>query len=408
MRQVAHWKAAVNALQDLDNFASASAWRTLEGYLDVALREHLTEATTVLAREADALVAELVAASTAEQLEHLRLQVIRFRRRYLQVEAALDFYGDAINTRTTPRLAALLRACDLLAVRSMQHVLEPLGHPVPPALTYVEKGLGASVLPAGLRLWDGGTLTRAAAIKITRQNLSRPTALVHETGHQVARIIGWNAELAALLERELAPVSTEVASAWSSWASEIAADTYAFALTGYGSVAALHDVVSGGPTVFRLVPGDPHPVAYVRVLLGVQMCVRCFGAGPWDDLGGAWTDAYPLTSASPQARTLMERSLPLLPRIAELCLLAPMRAFGGRPLTAVANPLQVRPDALARMEREAGGALTTSSHWLRAEGVRLLALSSLRSATEPQKATENARRYEEWMLRLGTPLAAAA
>ena len=199
-------------------------------------------------------------------------------------------------------------------------------------------------------------------MKITRQNLYRPTALIHESGHQVAHIVGWNEELAALLRaRARVGVERRCATAWASWSSEIAADTHAFVHTGYGSVAALHDVVSGGPTVFRLAPGDPHPIAYLRVLLGVQMCVRFFGAGPWDDLGRAWVRAYPLAAAPPDTRALAERSVPLLPRIAELCLLTPMRAFGGRPLVALVDPLRVRPDALAQLERDAGGALTTSS-----------------------------------------------
>ena len=92
--------------------------------------------------------------------------------------------------------------------------------------------------------------------------------------------------------------------------------------------------------MFRLVAGDPHPVAYLRVLLGVQMCVRFYGAGPWDDLGRAWVRAYPVgVGAARTARSLVERSLPLLPRIAELCLLAPMRAFGGKPIAALVDPL---------------------------------------------------------------------
>jgi hypothetical protein len=407
-RQVAHWQAATVGLQDIENFASAAAWKTLEQYLDVALRRHLQEAAERLMRQANVLVAELQAAATAAELEQLRVRVIRFRRRYLQVETALEFYGHAINSRTSPRLAGLLSACDVLAHLSIAEVLTPLRRDVPPVLTYVDKGLGASVLRAGLRLWDGGSLSPAAAVKITRQNLLTPTALIHETGHQVAHIVGWNEELAALLQRELARSSTDVAAHFASWASEIAADTHAFAHTGYGSVAALHDVVSGGPTVFRLLPGDPHPVAYLRVLLNVQMCVRFFGAGPWDDLGRAWVRSYPLTAAPPETRALIERALPLLPRIAELCLLAPMRAFSGRALAAIVDPLRVRPDALARLAQEAGGALTTSSHWLRREGLRLLALSSYRAATEPERAAEIARQYEDWMLRLGRPVAAAA
>ena len=407
-RQVAHWQAATVGLQDLENFASAAAWRTLEQYLDVALRRHLQEAAGRLMREANVLVAELQAAARAAELEQLRVRVIRFRRRYLQVETALEFYGHAINSRTSPRLEGLLCACDVLARLSIERVLTPLRRDVPPILTYVDKGLGASILRAGLRLWDGGSLSPAAAVKITRQNLLTPTALIHETGHQVAHIVGWNEELAALFQRELASASPEVASAWASWASEVAADTHAFVHTGYGSVATLHDVVSGGPTVFRHLPGDPHPVAYVRVLLGVQMCVRFFGAGPWDDLARAWVRSYPLAAAPPETRRLIKRTLPVLPRIAELCLLTPMRAFGGRPLTAIVDPLRVRPDALVRLSREAGGALTTSSHLLRAEGLRLLALSSYRAATEPERAAEITRQYEDWMLRLGRPLAAAA
>lgn len=407
-RQVAHWRAAAAGLQDLDNFASGAAWRTLERYLDIAIRRHLGEAVDRLAREADALAAELRAAFTMQQLEQVRLRVIDFRRRYLQVETALEFYGDAVNSRTTPRLAGLLSACDTLAVLSMRVVLEPLGRAVPPILTYVDKGLGASILRAGLRLWDGGSVSPAAVLKITRQNLRRPTALIHESGHQVAHLAGWNQELAALLRRELSPVSTDLADTWAGWSSEIAADTHAFVHTGYGAVAALHDVVAGGSTVFRLTPGDPHPLAYLRVLLAVQMCVRFYGAGPWDDLGRAWVVSQPVASAPGDARELIERSLPLLPRIAELCLLAPMRGLGGKPITALVDPLRVRPDALARLTQEAGGSLTTSSDWVRREGLRLLALTSFRAATEPDRATEIAAQYEEWMLRLGTPVAAAA
>lgn len=405
---MAHWRAATAGLQDLEDFASAAAWRTLERYLDVAVRGHLAQAVDRLARQADVLAAELRAAFSIEQLEQVRLHVIEFRRRYLQVETALDFYGDAVNSRTTPRLAGLLSACDMLAVLSMRAVLEPLGRAVPPTLTYVDKGLGASILRAGLRLWHGGSVSPAAVVKITRQNLRRPTAVVHESGHQVAYLAGWNEELAGLLRREVASSSTDLADTWASWSSEVAADTHAFAHTGYGSVAALHDVVSGGRTVFRLTPGDPHPIAYLRVLLGIQMCVRFFGAGPWDDLGRAWVAAYPVASAPRDVRELVERSVPLLPRIAELCLLAPMRGLGGRPIAALVDPLRVRPDALAGLAKEAGGSLTTSSDWVRREALRLLALTSFRAATEPERSTQIAEQYEDWMLRLGTPMAAAA
>jgi hypothetical protein len=398
-RQVAHWQIATVGLRDLTNFAAESAWRSLERYLDVALRSHLEDAAEQLTRRAAVLAAELRAATTAADLEQVRVHVVQFRRRYLQVETALTFFGEAINSRTTPRLGTLLRACDSLALSSMESVLRPLRRDMPPVLTYVDKGLGASILRAGLRLWDGGTLSPAAAIKITRQNLLRPTALIHESGHQVAHILGWNEELAAALGRGLAE-APDVAEAWSATASEIAADCFAFVHTGYGSVAALHDVVSGGPTVFRRVPGDPHPVAYIRVLLGVEMCVRFYGAGPWDDLARAWVASYPLGTAEAGTRSLLERSLPLLSRIVEICLRTPMRSFGGRPLSAWVDPRRVRPDALAQLARDAGGSIG-SPVWLGRESLRLLALSSLRYATEPERAEQIAKDSEAWMLRLG-------
>jgi hypothetical protein len=146
----------------------------------------------------------------------------------VQIETALDLYGDALNSRTTPRLAGLLRACDALALRSPEAVLVPFRRDVPPVLTYVDKGLGASIFRTRLRLVDGGPLSAVAALKITRQNLYRPTALIHETGHQAAHVLGWNDELTRTIGHELASV-------WSGWSSEIAADTYAFAFTGYGA-----------------------------------------------------------------------------------------------------------------------------------------------------------------------------
>lgn len=407
-RQVAHWRAAVVTLDDLDNFASPAAWQGLERYLGTAIRSHLRMAVDRLRRQADVLEAELRAADSAEELEVVRRKVVRFRRRFLRTETALDFYGDAVNTRTNPKLAALLGGCDVLARRSLEAVLPALGKPVPPVLTYIDKGLGASILRSGLRLWDGYTLSAAAAIKITRHNLYRPTACLHEAGHQAAFVLNWNDELAATFRRELADAPA-VADTWSGWASEVAADTFAFAHVGYASVAALHDVIAGEPSsVFALRPMDPHPIAFLRVLLGTQMCVRFYGAGPWDDLARAWMRAHPIAEAPAEAQTFLTDSVARLPAIANACLARPMKAFGGRPISALIDPLRVRPDALAQLARDAGPSLFTSSHWIWTECVRLLALSGYRAATEPERAKEIAEQFESWMLRLGRGVEAAA
>ena len=407
-RQVSHWTMAASRLGNLEDLASPNAWDSLERYVGVVLRHNLTEAVNRLQQEATALRAQWHAAKTDEQLRQVRRQLVTFRRRYLRTETLLDFYADALNTRTNPDIAALLRACDVLARRSMGQVLDQLRKMTPPVLTYIDKGLGASILKAGLRLWDGSTESLVAAIKIVRHNLYRPTALIHETGHQFAHIVGWNDELAAALEKDLARDSRKVADVWASWASEIAADTFAFAHTGYAAVAGLHDVLAGGDRfVFRYRIGDPHPISYIRVLLGTEMCRRFFGAGPWDDLAQAWTRSHSLEKASPEVRELLRRSLPLLPRVVDICLSRPMGAFRGRSLAALLDPRRVQPAALIKLEQQAGPALYRSHYWVWTEPVRLLGLTGYRAATLPERAGEILQQQKDWMLRLGMTLQAA-
>ena len=407
-RQVMHWWAATDGLSNLESMAAPSAWAQLERYLGVSLRKCLSEAAEQLNRECEVVRARLRAARSLEDLKEVQRAVIAFRDRYLRTETLVDFYSHAVNTRTSPELGATLRACDLMAQRSMQNLLEPLGQKAPQVLTYLERGLGASILKAGLRLWDGGTLSPAAAIKITFHNRRRPTALIHETGHQVAHILNWNEELAATLERGLSEAPIDVRKTWAAWTSEIAADCFAFVNTGYGSVSALGDVVGGpGSAVFRFIPGDPHPIAFLRVMLGVEMCVRTFGAGPWEELGKAWTETYDISEAGAGVQALILSSLPLLPRIVELCLRTPQRAFKGKTLCDIVDPARVRPEALYELEKSVGTSLFVSPRWILAECLRLLALYSLRFSTQPERGPEILRDQTNWMNRLGAELLAA-
>jgi hypothetical protein len=408
-RQVAHWTTAAARLQELDDLAPRGAWNSLERYLGLSIRQHLTRVVARLNRDAPLLKAAIDSASSLADLSTVRRQLLAFRHLYLRVETTLDFYADAINTRTSSTLAGLMRACDILSHRSMAQILDQLGKPVPITLTYLDKGLGASILKAGLRLWDRTGVNPVAAIKITRHNLHRPTALIHEAGHQVAHIVGWNEELALGLSSGLNDAPTGVAEAWASWASEISADAFAFVHTGYASVAALHDVLAGEETMmFRHIPGDPHPISYIRLLLCVEMCRQFYGTGPWDELAQVWTYQYPLQRARGATESLLRESLPLLPNIVEITLRKSMRAFDGRPLIALINPDRVRPETLLALEQRLGAALYTSMHWIWTEALRLLALTGLRKATISEaRATSTVNIQDQWMLRLGGALQAA-
>ena len=73
----------------------------------------------------------------------------------------------------------------------------------------------------------------------------------------------------------------------------MAADAFAFWPTGFAAVASLHDVISGNPqAVFAYFPQDPHPIAYVRVLLNIEMCRQFCWKRSWDDLQESFKNDY--------------------------------------------------------------------------------------------------------------------
>jgi hypothetical protein len=397
-RQTAHWVAAARVFRDAEEFASADAWRSVEQAVGLPLRRQLggtVEELLRLGTSATELVAR--ARRDGDSLRQAFGAVQLFRRRYAQVEVTLDFFGDAVNSRTSGPLRIALGSLDRLAVESMSAPLLKARVPVPPVLTYLDKGMGASILRVGIRLWAPGTSNPVAAIKIVRHNLYRPTSLFHETGHQVAHLTGWTESMRAEIDRTLAD-DQELRAMWTPWTSEIAADVFAFLHTGYASVAALYDVVGDARTILRWPIGDPHPIGWLRTILGCALSRRAFGTpGPWDALEQSMIASHPPTRADDTLAPLLERSRARLPQIAAACLEAPVPALGGRPMTSVLDPVRVSPAALAELERSAGPALWTSPHWRQVEGIRAVAIAGLREAERPESARDWIDRIRTWM-----------
>ena len=185
---------------------------------------------------------------------------------------------------------------------------------------------------------------------------------------------------------------------WIPWASEIAADVYAFLHTGYASVAALYDVVGDAETILHWPIGDPHPIGWLRTALGCAFARLCFGNdGPWISLQRAMETRFPVTVADATLRPLLVRSTAAMPRIAEACLSAGVPALNDRPMTDVLDPARVSPAALSELERTAGAALWTSPHWRQAEGIRIVALAGLREAERPETAPLWIDRARRWL-----------
>ncbi len=397
-RQLAHWLAAARTFRDAEEFASLAAWQSVERTVGMPLRQQLHGIVEDLISHGEACSKAIAAARNEPALvAEAQAALQAFRRRYVQVDTTLDFFGDAVNTRTSPKLCAALTELDRLAEVSMAAVLAAAGKPVPPVLVYQDKGTGASILRAGIRLWVPGAVMPVAAIKIVRHNLYRPTSLFHECGHQVAHLTGWVPAMRSAIAAALAG-DAELQRMWTPWSSEIAADVFAFLHTGYASVAALYDVVGDIRTILRWPVGDPHPIGWLRTALGCAMSAEVFGqAGPWSALMRAMRAHHPPARADETLRPLLARSLAAISKIAHVCLSAPVPALGSRPMTSVLDPARVRPSALAELERSAGAALWTSPYWRRAEGIRILALAGLREAEKPVSADLWISRARAWL-----------
>jgi len=396
-RQVAHWLAAARTFRDAEEFASIEAWKSVERDIGAPLRMQINTVVEELIKLGEAtqrVVAE--ARKTPARIPAAATSVQHFRRRYVQVDTTLDFLGDAVNSRTSAQLREVLTTLDRLAVMSMQAVLERAKKPVPRVLVYQDKGTGASILRAGVRLWAPGAIMPVAAIKIVRHNLYRPTSLFHETGHQVAHLTGWTHSVRAAIADALKD-DAKLQAMWTPWASEIGADVFAFLHTGYASTAALYDVVGSVDTILQWPVGDPHPIGWLRTIFGCAMSRLCFGdKGPWNGLQRAMQAHYPIASAEATLRPLLARSKAAMPRIAEACLSAPVPGLGGRPMTDVLDPKRVSPEALAELEHTAGAALWTSPTWRQREGIRIVALAGLREAECPETAPMWIERARSW------------
>ena len=163
-------------------------------------------------------------------------------------------------------------------------------------------------------------------------------------------------------------------------------------------IAALYDVVGDAETILRWPIGDPHPIGWLRTALGCEFSRRCFGsAGPWNDLQRAMTARFPTGLADATVEPLLERSIQVMPRLADACLQAPVPALGGRPMTSELDPARVSPAALTELERAGGASLWTSPHWRRKEGIRIVALAGLREAERPETATQWIERARVWL-----------
>jgi hypothetical protein len=209
-------------------------------------------------------------------------------------------------------------------------------------------------------------------------------------------------ELSPALESELKNHPRHVASAIAAWASEMAADAFAFVHTGFAAVASLNDVISGFPqAVFAYHQHDPHPISYVRVLMNVEMCKQFYGYGPWNDLEEAFKHDYDINLVNFSSVPLIRQCVAALPDTVHILLKRKYRAFGNRSISEIIDPLRVSPKELERLEYLAGPGLYHSHAWIWKECLRLLALNGLRIGIGKGDLDALYKQQQDWMTRLG-------
>lgn len=348
-RQIIHWLHAAEKLSLVNDMASETAWKGLHTATEKVIKNYLQKSVDGLVIKGRHLQKQIEEADSGILQTQLRKAVLRYKADYLCVETTVHFFTDAINTRTVKETAALLKGCDVLCNECLELFLQPLGKQIPFVITYLDKGLGAAIMKAGLRLWDG-SISPAALIKVTFHNLKRPTSVLHECGHQIAHILNWNRELAKNLYDALEAKDKTVAKAFSGWSSEIAADAIAFCTTGFAATAALHDVLDAeGETVFHYDEGDPHPISFLRVLLNCAFCNVVFGKGPWNEMQEQWIKNHPVTTANKAASALIKKSVPLLKEIAAVILARPQKAFNNKSMLQFIDTAAITPQSLGKI-----------------------------------------------------------
>jgi hypothetical protein len=396
LRQIEHWLSAAENLANYKNLANDNAWKSLDVFTGKLIDNYLGKNIDELVYKGKAIKI-IVEKSNESNIRELRKKVQNFKADYLKIESTIHFYTSALNTRANKDVGALLKGCDILAQNCLAAFLVPLKKAVPPVITYIDKGIGAAIMKAGLRLWDG-SISPVALIKMTFHNLYRPTSLLHEAGHQIAHILFWNAELAETFKQKLTTKNSIVAKAFAKWSSEIAADAVAFVLTGFAAVAALHDVLDNeDEVVFHYDEFDPHPISFLRVLLNCAFCKIAFGNGPWDKMEQEWLQHFPLTNER-NSTSIIKLSMPLLTDIANIILNEPQVAFGNKSIVQLINIGNTAPENLGKLQAKINNKTLTIESL---NNIQLVALTGYKIGVGIYNNKQEITNMKQSLLRIG-------
>ncbi|WP_437489551.1 hypothetical protein WME75_10925 [Sorangium sp. So ce1014] len=301
----------------------------------------------------------------------------------IELARAYSFFDtlmDVLTQRLSPELGPLLKGCDALALDALSGRHSALDAVEAPVVN-CDRGFGASVLREGVPTPAGG-VNPLPLIQIPYARLQEKhtlTSVLHEVGHEVQVRLKLRLPLARAVADALARAGAprQVQSQFAGWVSEIFPDFWAFCATGMAHAATMRDILALPPSqVTRIQPGEPHPVPFVRALLGFDWCRHAFGAGPWDEWERDWRIAYPLERRRSASRALLSACADAIPVVTRVLF---VQSFPNLGVGSIPRLFDLEAVSPARLASVLQGRSTCSPEFLRLRPcVQLAAFSLLR------------------------------
>lgn len=261
-----------------------------------------------------------------------------------------DNYLDVLTQRHMPELGPLLQGCDVLALDAvLKH--HPALNIIEPPLVSVNRGFGASVARQDIRM-PGGNSNPLALIEIPYTRLLEKynlTSIIHESGHEVMVRLGLIETLPIMVRSGLRQqgASKDLQEYFALWMSEIGPDLWTFLCSGIAAAGGIREILSLPPSLmYRISWTDPHPPAWLRVLLNFEWCRQIWGSGIWDDWEKEWLAIYPLSLAPQESLMLMEEGQKMLNTVARSLLFTRFKTLTGKSISSLFDLQSLAPAIL--------------------------------------------------------------
>jgi hypothetical protein len=270
------------------------------------------------------------------------------RMRFNNIIDQFDIFHDALCQRSEHDSGVWIAGLDDIAEDALK--LPWNLYPIPPVITYLDKGFGAAIRRIRTRL-PGGEKNPVTLIRIPRERMigsAIASSLVHEVGHQGAALL----DLVQQVKFRLHPYSTssqqkQLWTVYERWTSEILADLWSVSRVGIASTMGLISVISLPRFfVFRMDFSDPHPIPWLRVKISCALGNALYPDSQWNSIEQLWETLYPFTLVNKKSISQLINLQKLLPSYIDFLLNLKFQNLDNRTLFETFSLTDIHPDRL--------------------------------------------------------------